>query len=43
MGRYEEKYFNIKKYLEQLNEIAKKNNINIEIFLGQEVLIHKKL
>ncbi|AJD28841.1 CpsB/CapC family capsule biosynthesis tyrosine phosphatase [Clostridium botulinum] len=42
MGRYEEKYFNIKKHLEQLNEISKKNNINIEIFLGQEVLIHKK-
>ncbi len=24
MGRYEEKYFNIKKHLEQLNEISKK-------------------
>ncbi|ACA56915.1 exopolysaccharide biosynthesis protein [Clostridium botulinum] len=42
IGRYEEKYFNIKKNLEHLNEIAKKDNMNIEIFLGQEVLIHKK-
>ncbi|MHB9941084.1 exopolysaccharide biosynthesis protein [Clostridium sporogenes] len=42
MGRYEEKYSNIRDYVYYLNNVAKKNNMNIEIFLGQEVLIHKK-
>ncbi|WP_434296967.1 tyrosine-protein phosphatase [Clostridium sporogenes] len=42
MGRYEEKYSTVKEKVDYLSKVAKKNNINIEIFLGQEVLIHKK-
>lgn len=42
MGRYEEKYSTVKEQVYYLSKVAKKNNINIEIFLGQEVLIHKK-
>ncbi|KYN77495.1 exopolysaccharide biosynthesis protein [Clostridium sporogenes] len=42
MGKYEEKYSSIKEQTEYLNKIVKENNINIEIFPGQEVLIHKR-
>ena len=40
VGKYEEKYSSVKKKVDYLNKIAKENNINIEIFSGQEVLIH---
>ncbi len=42
VGKYEEKYSSVKKKVDYLNKIAKENNINIEIFSGQEVLIHRK-
>ncbi|WP_251860516.1 CpsB/CapC family capsule biosynthesis tyrosine phosphatase [Clostridium sp. Marseille-Q2269] len=42
IGRYEEEYSKVKEQVEYLNNVAKNNNIHIEILWGQEVLIHKK-
>ncbi|EJO5346056.1 exopolysaccharide biosynthesis protein [Clostridium botulinum] len=42
VGKYEEKYSSVKEKVNYLSKLAKENNINIEIFLGQEVLIHRK-